>query len=116
MITKNDISLNPKRFIQKLEAIEWTKVNNGTLIDEEGLWSMRPSTKYQRSHVNNKYYIQLLLHIMYKGEIVMTWGCLKEDQSDLLGWYMRTKQKIQDMNYSTKTIAYNDGKRLWDSI
>jgi hypothetical protein len=109
-------------FLTKLERLNFTKVDNDTLINDDG-FTLSYSTKLETligSKDDCKFLglpVQLLFQVRKDNNHVMTWGCEElEDTTMLAKWFVMKRSELQHKQNEVDYQAQKVAKDLWAAL
>jgi hypothetical protein len=84
-------------FLSKLKEIDFNNYNSeGVLCN--GDWTLEYRYNMNK-HINYIDSIQLIVVLKYNGAVAKTWGCMRDDQEDFVGYIMDANEKASEQQW-----------------
>ena len=104
-----------KELIEKLDRINWTSSLEGKGLQAEN-WKLKTTFKMHGRRNTELPSVQFVLYLLYNGEIVTTWGCLNEDQPEVVEWFIGKEAAVTSKHYNAKFATQSEGKQIFSEL
>ena len=108
-----------KEFIAKLNKLNITKFEDKKLIAEFNgkELSISYNLKVNVVRQSNCYPIQVVANIRVDGFHVQSWGCMDNEDNELvLTWFIRKEREVRDNEYEIERVKRNEAESFIDAL
>ena len=102
--------------ITKLDKITFN--TRGTSSVSNDVWKVSYSTKLSTHFLGaTDYSVQIVIHVMYKGQVVQTWGCIdNQDNAKFVNWFVKAKNQASDLEYKIEKSDRKHGESMFKDL
>lgn len=100
------------KFVDKLMTMNLDRYNdNGDLSNERG-WSIK--TAYKMHEEDGLFpSVQVIVTVYFQGARAGNWGCMRDDQAEIVSEIMKSKNRADRREISMKIDAENVAENMW---
>lgn len=110
-------------YLAKVNSIEWG-TGKDLLLSGEGLTSKCGNWKlgYRIEEANNYHDIdsmplQVVVHVLYKGQVVSTWGTVSNEENSQFVKFMQEKRRdLNRIKHEEEKEMRKAGQNLWNEL
>ena len=101
--------------IQILQKIEWTKVVDSKCLQSTDGWQVSYSVELHHSSTSWPS-AQCVFRVSRNGAYVMTWGCVSDDQQQVVNAFLEAKERAYEIQDTAERLAKVEAKNLLKSV
>ena len=102
-------------FLAKLDHLIFNKTDGDKSISNE-LWEVRLSNNFLNG-TYEKFRVQVVIHVLYKGHIAKTWGSDSNEMNDqIVEWFIIKYSKVFGLEYEIEKNDRKIGSNLFDAL